>query len=120
MLAEAALIGSVGPPLTLTHCLQLSPVAATGYSRPAKCLLAVRPSRVALAGPMGCFDDSDQLARDYLTSRTHFQEISRRLCLRFAVYRVWEYAENPESHGQVAARGSSRLLYISRYWLAQH
>jgi len=68
---------SVGPP-TLTHRLQLSPVAATGYSHPAKCLLAVRHSRVALAGPMGCFDDSDQLARDCFTSRTQIQEFSRR------------------------------------------
>ena len=56
---------SVGPLLTLTYHLQLLPVAATSYSHLAKYLLAVWPSWVALARPMGCFNDSDQLTCDY-------------------------------------------------------
>jgi hypothetical protein len=63
---------SVGPPLAITHRLQLPPVEVTGYRHKVRQLLAVRPSRAELAGPMGCFDGSDEFARDYFASRTHF------------------------------------------------
>lgn len=66
----------VGPPLTITYRLESPPVeVAYGYSHmAAMCLLAVRPCRTVLAGPI-------RLTRDYFVSRTHFQEFSRRLYL---------------------------------------
>ena len=70
----------VGPPLTLTHRLQISSASVTGYGHSVKCLLVIWPSRVALTGPMGCFDDSDQLARNYFTSRTHKTLPETRSC----------------------------------------
>ena len=56
-----SLTASVGPALPITHRLRLSPVEVTGYSHTAKCPLTIRPSRAALAGPIGCFaSDKDQ------------------------------------------------------------
>ena len=44
---------SVGPLLSVTHCLMLPRVEVTGCGHKAKCPLAVRPGPAVLAGPMG-------------------------------------------------------------------